>query len=130
MDQAPEAVLDASALIALLWDEAGGSAVEALLGKAVISAVNWAEVLQRYQAHGAASDGKRADLEALGVDVADFTAQDADLVARLRPSTRAIGLSLADRACLALAMRLGIAAHTADRVWADVDVGAEVVVIR
>lgn len=130
MGQAPEAVLDASALIALLWDEAGGSAVEALLGRAVISAVNWAEVLQRYQAHGVPSDGTRAELDALGVDVADFTAQDADLVARLRPSTRAVGLSLADRACLALALRLGIAAHTADRVWADVDVGAQVVLIR
>jgi ribonuclease VapC len=51
-------------------------------------------------------------------------------VARLRPITEPQGLSLADRACLVLAARLGVPALSADSVWADADVEAEVVLIR
>jgi ribonuclease VapC len=126
----PDAVLDASALIALLRDEPGAEAVERLLGRAVISIVNWAEVLQRYRAHGVDTTGKRDDVVALGVAIEAFTDEDADVVAELWQPTRSAGLSLADRACLALARRLGIPAHTADRDWRKVDVGVEVVLIR
>ena len=126
----PEAVLDASALIALLWDEPGADAVEPLLGRAVVSAVNWTEVLQRYRAHGVETAGKRERVEALGVDVEWFTAEDSAAAAELWAPTRRAGLSLADRACLALARRLGLPAHTADRDWRAVDVGVTVVLIR
>lgn len=125
-----EAVLDASALIALLWDEPGAEAVEPLLGGAVLSAVNWSEVLQRYDAHGIDLDGKRDSVEALGIAIEDFNADDAEVAGGLWASTRSAGLSLGDRACLALARRLGLPAHTADRDWRKVDVGVEVVVIR
>ncbi len=125
-----ESVLDASALIAVLRGEPGGSAVEPLLGRAAISAVNWVEVLQCYEAVGLSTSAKRQDVVALGVAVLDFTAADAEIVARLRAPTRALGLSLADRACLALAVRLSVAAHTADRTWAKLDIGAEIVLIR
>lgn len=54
----------------------------------------------------------------------------AEAAARLRPATRHAGLSLADRACLALARRLGVPAVTADRAWGDLDVGVEVRLIR
>ena len=130
MIHGPDAVLDASALIALLWDEPGAEAVEPQLGRAVVSAVNWAEVLQRYRAHGIDTEGKRDSVEALGVDVEAFSATDAETVAELWELTRRAGLSLADRACLALARRLGVAAVTADRAWGSVDVGVEVVLIR
>jgi ribonuclease VapC len=130
MSDAPEAVLDASALIALLQDEPGAEAVERLLGRAVISVVNWAEVLQRYRAHGVDTTGKRDDVVALGVAIEAFTDEDAEAVAELWQPTRSAGLSLADRACLALARRLDIPAHTADRDWRKVDVGVEVVLIR
>jgi len=130
MSDAAEVILDASALIALLWDEPGADAVEPLLDRAVVSAVNWAEVLQRYRAHGVETAGKRESVEALGVEIEDFTADDADTVAELREPTRRAGLSLADRACLALARRLGLPAHTADRAWRKVDVGVAVVLIR
>lgn len=126
----PDAVLDASALIALLWDEPGAEAVERLLGRAVISAVNWAEVLQRYRAHDVDTDGKREDVEALGVQIAPFSYDDAELIAALWAPTRRAGLSLADRACLALARRLELPAHSADRTWRKADVGVEVVLIR
>jgi ribonuclease VapC len=126
----PDAVLDASALIALLRDEPGAEAVERLLGRAVISVVNWAEVLQRYRAHGVDTAEKRDDVEALGVGIEAFTPADAEAVAELWQPTRSAGLSLADRACLALARRLDVPAHTADRDWRRVDVGVEVVLIR
>lgn len=126
----PDAVLDASALIALLWDEPGAEMVERLLGRAVMSAVNWAEVLQRYRAHGVATTDKRESVEALGVAIQGFTSADADTVAELWKPTRRAGLSLGDRACLALARRLGLPAHTADRDWRKVDVGVAVVLIR
>jgi ribonuclease VapC len=126
----PEAVLDASALIALLRDEPGAEAVERLLGRAVMSAVNWAEVLQRYRAHDVDTAGKRESVEALGIQIAPFSHDDAELAAELWKSTRRVGLSLADRACLALARRLDLPAHTADRDWRKVDVGVAVVLIR
>jgi ribonuclease VapC len=130
MSAAAEAVLDASALIALLWEEPGAEAVEPLLSRSVVSAVNWTEVLQRYRAHGVETAGKRESVEALGISVEDFSAEDAETVAELWQPTRRVGLSLADRACLALARRLGLAAYTADRDWRKVDVGIEVVLIR
>lgn len=126
----PDAVLDASALIALLWDEPGAQAVERLLGRAVMSVVNWAEVLQRFRAHGVETTGKRESVEALGVQMVSFTPEDAEAAAELWEPTRAAGLSLADRACLALARRLDLPAHTADRDWRKVGVGVEVVLIR
>jgi ribonuclease VapC len=126
----PDAVLDSSALIALLRDEPGAEAVERLLGRAVISAVNWAEVLQRFHAHGIETTDKRESVEALGVRIESFSLADADAAADLWQPTRSAGLSLADRACLALARRVGVPAHTADRAWRKVDVGVEVVLIR
>jgi PIN domain nuclease of toxin-antitoxin system len=125
-----EHVLDASALIALLWEEAGAESVEPLLGRAAISAVNWAEVLQRYTAHGLAVAGRADGIEALGVRIEPFTPADAAAAAELWGSTRSAGLSLGDRACLALARRLGAPAYTADGAWRDVDAGAKIVLIR
>jgi PIN domain nuclease of toxin-antitoxin system len=125
-----EAVLDASALIALLWEEPGAEAVEALLGQAVVSSVNWSEVLQRYDTLGLETEGKRDSVEALGIVIEDFNGDDAEAAARMWRPTRAAGLSLADRACLALAQRLRLTAHTADRDWGKVEVGVDVVLIR
>jgi PIN domain nuclease of toxin-antitoxin system len=130
MSATPEAVLDASALIALLWEEPGAEAVEVLLGQAMISAVNWAEVLQRYHAHGVATTTTRESVEALGIVIEGFSTEDIEVVAELWEPTRDAGLSLADRACLALARRCGVAAHTADRAWQTVDVGVSIVLIR
>lgn len=125
-----EAVLDASALIALLWEEQGSRQVEPLLGRAVISAVNLAEVLQRFALHQLPVAGKRERIESLGVRIEPFVAEDAEVAAILRTATRSAGLSLADRACLALARRLAASAHTADRAWHALDVDVEVVLIR
>lgn len=66
----------------------------------------------------------------LGVTVLPFDVEDAELAAGLRPLTIRAGLSLADRACLALAAKLKIPAITADRAWKKLDLSVEIVVIR
>lgn len=123
-------VLDASALLAMLQGERGGEMVEAVLEHAVISAVNWSEVVQKAAACGVEIAGLRDDLRALGMGVLPFDPIDGETAAALWPETRTHGLSLGDRACLALASRLGIPTLTADRAWADLDLGIEVQLLR
>lgn len=118
---APRYALDASALLAWLNGEAGGEKVEPLLERSVVSAVNLSEVLQKGLAADADVRGLKEDLEALGLGIVDFTAEDAEIAAMLWPQTRSLGLSLADRCCLATAKRLGVAAVTADRDWKEIE---------
>ena len=130
------AVLDASALLALLKGEPGAERVaEALEQGAYLSAVNLAEVLSRLADWGedpAEAQARMAQVGLLGaaVEVLPFTGEDALEVARLRALTRAYGLSFGDRACLALARRLGLPALTAERAWAELDLEVPVEVLR
>ena len=123
-------VLDASAVLALLNDEAGSDHVAERLGDALISAVNWCEVAERALSVGLGLGGLKEELEDLGLRVAGFDSVHAELTAVLREPTRELGLSLADRACLALAADLEVPALTADRSWDDLDIGVEVELIR
>ena len=130
------AVLDASALLAYLNREAGAEFVADLLGVGVsISAVNFAEVLSTAADRGVEPGQLIDGLTEVGVlngalSLEPFTATDASTVASLRSATRHAGLSLGDRACLALARRLDVPAVTADAAWAEVDVGVEIRLIR
>lgn len=124
------AILDASALLAVLGDEPGGERVVPLLPSGVISSVNWSEVLGRYAQLGLATTQRHEQIEALGVTVAAFTVRQAEIAAGLLPLTREAGLSLGDRACLAVALDLGGTAITADRAWAELDLGLTVELIR
>ena len=102
-----KAVLDASALLAFLQDEPGSEPVEKVLGHAAISTVNLAEVLTiALHKRGQPPSALGPQLLALGVEFFDFTVEDAAEVAQLWPSTKRQGLSLGDRACLALGKRL------------------------
>jgi ribonuclease VapC len=125
--RAPHAVLDASALLAYLQHERGHDAVAPILENAAISAVNLSEVLQKAAAAGVLTEGLEADLQAVGVRVHAFDADDAAAAAELWSATRKLGLSLGDRACLALARRLHAPAYTADRAWTAVKVAGVVV---
>lgn len=111
-------VLDASALLAFLLDELGQDKVDAVLDKAVISGVNWSEVLQQLIRQGASVVNCRRDLEALGLSILAFDAEAAEQAAQLWPECRAYELSLGDRACIALGVALQAPILTADRVWA------------
>lgn len=128
----PSVVLDASALLALLLDEPGAEAVRPVLADAAMSTVNLAEVVGHYARNGVA---REQVLEVLAPLPVEHMAPDAALahdIGLLVPATRAAGLSLGDRACLALARRLGAPALTAERRWADVAgaAGVEVRLIR
>lgn len=123
-------VLDASALLALLLAEAGSERVAALLPDATVSAVNLSEVVAKLADHGMPAAAIRMSIDGLNLTVRDFDARTAFEAGLLRPSTKTLGLSLGDRACLALARVLGLPAVTTERVWADADVGVVVEVIR
>ncbi|MEH2358571.1 type II toxin-antitoxin system VapC family toxin [Nostoc sp.] len=131
-------VLDASALLAYLKDERGGDVVEAILAESVISSVNWAEVIQKAIAAGVVVDGMLDDLQALGLVVEPFTPEDGEVAGRLWKQTRSFGLSLGDslrdgiaeRACLSLGLRLGVAVLTSDRAWLNLDLGLDIRAVR
>lgn len=125
-------VLDASALLAYFWQEPGSDRVEQVLasGDALMSAVNLAEVLSKAAEAGMTASDASAMLERLTLEVAPFDTEQAKLVAALRPLTRRYGLSLGDRACLALAQQRGAVALTADRAWAKPHLGISVELIR
>jgi ribonuclease VapC len=123
-------VLDASAVLAVAHGEPGAEAVEPLVDGAALSTVNWSEVARVCLSAGRRPEALSAVLSDAGCETIEFTAEDADRAARLWPATRSAGLSLGDRACLALAGRLGVPAVTADRAWVGLDVGVEVVCLR
>ena len=123
-------VLDASALLAYLQDEPGGERVKAVLGQAVLSAVNWAEVVGKAIDREVDTHGLREDLEALGLRIESFSAAQADISGHLKRSTKRLGLSLGDRACLALAIEKGERILTADRIWERLRLGVGIEVIR
>lgn len=122
--------MDASALLALLYAEPGADVVEAAIDRAAISTVNWSEVCQRSAARGVETAGLRIDVESLGLELVPFSAEDAEEAASLWPRGRDLGLSLGDRACLALATRLSCAALTADRSWLGLELDIEIRPIR
>lgn len=125
-----EFVLDASALLALLHGEPGADVVQLVLDRSAMSAANWAEVCQRAITRNADTTELREGVEALGLELVSLSPDDAERAAALWTKTHGIGLSLGDRACLALAARLGVPALTADRAWNTINVGVEVQVIR
>ena len=123
-------VLDASALLALLQREPGAERVQALLPQSVMSSVNLTEVVSRLVARGAPEAEVRAILSAIQPPVLAYEEDLAIDAGVMHASTRSRGLSLGDRACLALARRLAATALTTDRAWREVDVGAAVEVVR
>ena len=123
-------VLDASAVLSLLREEPGGDAVAEVLTYSSISAVNFSELVAKLCEWGADADEARQTLVELGLHVIDFDLPQAVEAGALRPRTRSAGLSLGDRACLALAQARGAQALTADRSWAALDIGVEIRVIR
>ena len=121
-------VVDASVVLAWLQGEAGAEDAEPMLMEGVIGAANWSEVLQKARHHGAPAGIVGRLLASFGLSVVDVTAADAELAADLWRHGSA--LSLADRLCLALGARLGLAVATADAAWTDVDGAPEIRLIR
>lgn len=123
-------VADASAVLALLIGEPITRIDPQLLTNAAISAVNLSEVLARLLDLGMPESDAASALATLNLRVFAFDRPQAQEAARLRAATRHAGLSLGDRACLALGLHLAGPVVTADRAWGSLDVGVEIVLIR
>ena len=126
----PTVVLDSSALLCLLNDEPGAARVVVALPSAVVGAVNLAEVVTTLRERGLSAEEVDEVFSHLHLDVRPLTAAQATATGHLRPATRAQGLSIGDRACLALAAELGAVVLTTDHAWAEAEVGVEVELIR
>lgn len=108
---------------------------EVMAAGAAISIANWSEVLSKLAEHGddpevAVTEMRSAGLIGGVVTIEPITEEDCIVIARLRRRTKAQGLSLVDRSCIAFAERLGVPALTSDREWAKAKVKAEVRSIR
>jgi len=124
-------VLDASALLVLLKGEAGSERViEALMDGAAIGAVNFSEVVAKLREGGMLEEAIHESLDSLELDIVECDTEFAYQAGLLRPLTKSAGLSLGDRACLALAQNLNLPALTADRAWDGLSLGIRVQVIR
>lgn len=123
-------VLDASAVLTVLNGEPGEKKVIPLLAESAISAVNLTEVGAKLLEAGMNEASAQIAVSVLGIgEVTDFDEDLAWETAKLRPLTKQHGLSLGDRACLALAIKLNVPAVTADKQWSKIKI-CKVVVIR
>ena len=124
-------VLDASAVLAIVNAEPGADLVRASLADAIMSAVNYSEVLKKAVEHGGAREVAAAFVRGLSIAIIPFDETLAAACADLYPQTKQHGLSLADRACLALGIQRGCAVLTADSKWKRVSLSSiKVKVIR
>jgi ribonuclease VapC len=123
-------ILDASALLAFLFDESGADVVAAFLPHASLSAVNYCETLTKSVERGKPLAESVRLLTRLRLSVVAFDAELAAVTASLRPMTRPLGLSLGDRACLALGLTLNLPVVTADREWIRLNIGVSVQCVR
>ena len=122
--------LDASAVLAFLFREEGHEIVAQSIERSCLSAVNLSEVLGRFARDGHDPKVVLDRIAATSIEIVPFTESDALLAASLQPVTAPLGLSLGDRACLALASARRITALTADRVWAQLDLSIGIELIR
>lgn len=123
-------VLDTSALLAVSFGEPGSDRVLSVLDTARMSAVSLAETIGKLLDRGIPHETALASVAGSGVVIVDFDAAQAEQAGLLRSVTRARGLSLGDRCCLALAKSLGAPVLTADRAWVGLDVGVRIDLIR
>src|SRR6185437_6135634 len=125
------AVLDASAILALLNSEPGADKLTPeLRAHATCSTVNIAEVQARLVRQGIDPEEAWESSTSVVSDAVPFSLDQAKVAGTLVSQTRPLGLSLGDRACLALALTLGSPVYTADRAWKQLKVGLRVHVIR
>ncbi len=123
-------VLDASAVLALLLGEPGADFVRARLAGGKWSAVNYAEVLTRLAELTGSVENTRARVDGLELAVVPLDADQAAITATLRSATKPLGLSLGDRACLALSLASQLPVLTADQAWTKIKIGLRIELIR
>lgn len=124
------AIFDASVVLAHIGQEPGSDGIDELAVEALMSAVNLAEVFAKLAERGLSASEADSIVYRYRFEVAPFDEELARQTGALRPETKSLGLSLGDRACLALAQRERLPVFTADRNWTKLKVGVEIRVIR
>jgi PIN domain nuclease of toxin-antitoxin system len=126
-----EIVLDASAILAIIFDERGAEKLtDEILDHAVVSTVNIAEVQSKLVKKGYDPDVAWEDVISLVTAAVCFTSEHAKIAGSLIAKTEKLGLSLGDRSCLALAMALKAPVYTTEQIWRGLKVGVPIHVIR
>lgn len=124
------AVIDTSALLTILLDEPGADQVRPHLATGQMSVVNLCETYTKLVEAGLSRDDAEHQVMRLELRISPFHEAHALEAAMLRPMTRHLGLSLGDRACLALARLTNLPVITADRAWTALDIGIDIRLIR
>ena len=120
----------ASSLLALAFREPGAEVVRGHLQDSLISSVNWSEFIQKVQQRGGNPTPLASIVSTLGLTIVPFETSTAEIAASLYPHTKPFGLSLGDRACLALAIETKREAFTTDKLWASLQLAIKIRVIR
>ncbi len=123
-------VLDASAVLAAFFDEPGADTVAEQMSGALMSAVNYAEVVAKLVDRGIPNSQILEVMAQVDVEVVPADRDQATIAGLLRAETRSAGLSLGDRSCLALAITRRGVALTMDRAWASLQLDVEILVAR
>lgn len=123
-------VLDASAIMAVIRHEQGRDRVIEALASAIASSVSFAEVVGKLVMHGMPAGLAKAEFASLGVRTVPFDDDQAYEAGALRRRSHHLQISLADRACLALARLRNLPVLTSDRRWSELNIGVEIHQIR
>jgi ribonuclease VapC len=123
-------LLDASAMLAYMLAETGADVVEQHLPHAAMSTINAAEVMVRLVDRGMPLESALSMIVKTSVRIVDYTLEDAATAASLRSTTKKLGLSAADRGCMATAIRLQSDILTADKAWATLNLPIRVHLLR
>lgn len=123
-------VLDASALLAVLFAEEGSRVVAPVLYGATMSAVNYSEVLKKAVEKGGSIQPAKFFVERQGIQIVAFDNVHAETAAAILPQTSPFGLSFADRACVSLGLRLRYQIYTAERRMSDIGLDVPIRFIR
>jgi PIN domain nuclease of toxin-antitoxin system len=125
-----QVVLDATAILAVLFNEPGSEQVLPVLQNAAVSAVNLAELYAQLLRRGVKPDLAWKSLQDLGLEVCPFDAEQARVAGELAEPSRDSHLSFGDRACLALGVQRKAAVYTTNAAWKRLELGVEMEVIR
>ena len=125
-----EVVLDASAVLALLNGEPGSEKVESALAGAIIGTVNLSEVMAKLVENGMPEPEAISFIDELDLEIIPFDTHLAFRAGALRPLTKPLGMSLGDRACIALGLHLTLPVLTAERTWQSLSLPVSVQMIR
>lgn len=123
-------ILDASAMLALIFDETGAEIVAPQARTSRILSVNFSEVLQRVISIDGNPERAEEAADRLEIGIVLFDRRLARITAELREKTSFMGASFADRACLALGLVTRLPILSSDQDWRKLDLGIDIRMIR